>query len=113
MIQIFLKHISVSQELVHTTLVKQLRITATQHGSKYYNLFLLTLISFFNRFGSSIRKDTKRMNVPGPGTHEIKSHTDSGVKYSLQKRLTEAELKEFRANIYKKDDGLGPGQYNA
>jgi hypothetical protein len=53
------------------------------------------------------------MNVPGPGTHEFKSHIDSGVKYSLQKRLTEAELKEFRANIYKKDDGLGPGQYNS
>ena len=65
------------------------------------------------RFGSSIRKDAKRMQAPGPGTHEYPEYTDNGTKHTLQRKLNEAELKEFRANIYKKDDGLGPGQYNA
>lgn len=51
--------------------------------------------------------------MPGPGKYDIKSYTDAGTKVQLQKRLTEAELKEYRANINKKDDGLGPGQYNA
>ena len=65
------------------------------------------------RFGTSVRKDIKKFDVPGPGTHDIKSYTDAGTKVLLQKRLTEAELKEYRANLNKKDDGLGPGQYNA
>jgi len=53
------------------------------------------------------------MQAPGPGGHEYKSYTDNGTKHQLQRRLNEGELKEYRAAIYKKDDGLGPGQYNA
>ena len=92
------------------TLVNLLKKTATQHGSKFYNLSFIIIIF---RFGSSVRKDNKRMQAPGPGGHEYKSYTDSGTKHQLQRRLNEGELKEYRAAIYKKDDGLGPGQYNA
>lgn len=53
------------------------------------------------------------MLAPGPGGHDHRSYTDSGTKHQLQRRLNEGELKEYRAAIYKKDDGLGPGQYNA
>lgn len=69
-----------------------------------------------------MRKETKKLNVPGPGTHEVRSYFDkdhpnptsgAGTKWTLQKRLTEGELKEYRANLYRQGDGLGPGQYNA
>lgn len=65
----------------------------------------------FSRFGTSIRKDPKRMQAPSPGTHEYKSFTTAGPSHKLKRRLTSLEIKEFRENINKKDDGLGPGQY--
>jgi hypothetical protein len=77
-----LPELLISRELVNTTLVKTLHKTLIQLGSKYYNHNSLTFIISY-RFGSSIRKDAKRMLAPGPGAHEYKNHTDSGTKHQL------------------------------
>ena len=46
---------------------------------------IITYFSYFikYRFGTSVRKETKRLDVPGPGTHDIKSYTDAGTKVLL------------------------------
>lgn len=95
----------------------RLEVSIAIYSSHHQNYF---------RFGTSIRKEGKpkttyyerdkvytKLEAPGPGGHDIKSYTDAGVKVLLQKRLTETEIKEFRQNLNRKGEGLGPGQYNA
>ena len=64
------------------------------------------------RFGTSSRKELKRMDWPGPGKYEAPTYTDDGRKTKLPDRILDKEkIEKERRKIYAKDDGLGQGNY--
>lgn len=64
------------------------------------------------KFGTSIRKDPKRPDWPGPGDTNVPEYTEYGRKITLQKqKMTAKDIQDARDLINKKDDGIGPGTY--
>ena len=97
------------------------RKTVIQLGSKLQiPSNSLTTILFF-RFGTSVRRDPKRAQLPCPGTYEapeyikIKSHNvraadmNKTMFTTQEQELRPEKLKEIRDKMSAKEDGLGPG----
>ena len=63
-------------------LVKVLKKTAIQHGSKLKS-FIHPFLFF--RFGTGGRKDVRRTDWPGPGDTNVPEYTTNGRKIKLQK----------------------------
>jgi len=64
------------------------------------------------KFGTSIRKDPKRPDWPGPGDTSVPSYTEYGRKTKFQaQQLDPKELDKLREQLTRKDDGIGPGTY--
>ena len=54
----------------------------------------------FSRFGTSIRKDKKVNDWPGPGDTNVPTHTTDGRKTQFPKQILDPkELKKIRDNI--------------
>ena len=107
----FIKRAQTSQtsKLAITTFRRMLMRIATPHGSK----LLIRFIIIF-RFGTSLREEKRRNTEwPGPNESNLPEYTTNGRKTKFPPQITDQkQLDELRKAIYKKDDGLGPGQYH-
>ena len=90
-----------------------LMLTMRQSTSKLHSFYLSN--GYFCRFGTSVRKEPKRPDWPGPFDTERPSYTTGGrtehSKWDSSQRqiLNAKKLKELRSKLDAKGDSLGPG----